>query len=247
MSKFSRAMLAGAVTLGLCGSALAATPVRVRGEIASVSGNSVVVHTYGGHNIGLMLEPHTHYVSVVPASLSHIKPGEFVGIGATGPRGKLTALEVVIFPASMRGTGEGHYAWSVPAAVADADRHHAGPSSTTGSTAGAPPVQGTMTNGTVTSAGSTPGAPPVQGTMTNGTVASQSGNSGGKELAVSYKGGKVNIMVPAGVPVVRLVVANRSIVASGAKVFAVGRHSGSGATLHAVIFAVGKNGLMPPM
>jgi len=45
---------------------------------------------------------------------SDIKPGSFIGTAATtGTDGKLTATEVVVFPESARGTGEGHYAWDL--------------------------------------------------------------------------------------------------------------------------------------
>lgn len=51
-------------------------------------------------------------VSAVKAiHLSEIKPGSFVGTAAsTGADGKLTAMEVLLFPEAARGTGEGHYA-----------------------------------------------------------------------------------------------------------------------------------------
>jgi hypothetical protein len=46
--------------------------------------------------------------------LQDIKPGSFVGTAAmTGTDGKLTATEVLVFPESARGTGEGHYAWDM--------------------------------------------------------------------------------------------------------------------------------------
>jgi hypothetical protein len=48
----------------------------------------------------------------------------------------------------MRGTGQGRNAWSVPAAVADADQRAVSASP------GAQPIQGTMTNGTVVGSGS---------------------------------------------------------------------------------------------
>lgn len=246
MRKLASLALSGAMIIGLCGGALASTRVRIRGEIAAVQGDALHITTYAGKKFGLTLGPHTRYVSVQPASLSDIKSGEFVGIGTTGSVSHLTALEVVIFPASMRGTGEGHYPWSVPAFVANADLHHNNGSATT-----APPVQGTMTNGTVVSANananSATTAPPVQGTMTNGTVASQSNATAGKELAVSYKGGEVEILVPSRAPVVRLAVATRSVVTPGAKAFAIAVPSSSSSELHAAIVAVGENGLMPPM
>jgi hypothetical protein len=51
---------------------------------------------------------------VVRASLADIKPGEFVGSTAMpGPDGTLKAVEVHIFPETMRGTGEGHRPWDL--------------------------------------------------------------------------------------------------------------------------------------
>ncbi len=46
---------------------------------------------------------------VEPIALSAIKPGAFVGIASL----KGEALEVLVFPEAMRGTGEGHYPWDL--------------------------------------------------------------------------------------------------------------------------------------
>ncbi|MGH7120317.1 MAG: hypothetical protein ACREFP_15235 [Acetobacteraceae bacterium] len=241
MQKALSVALAGLLVVGCSTAALAAAQrARVRGTIESINGDTLVIKTYGGNTTKLLLGPGTKFISVVPASLSDVKSGEFVGIGATGPENNIMALEVVIFPNSLRGTGEGHYSWSVPAAVAAADR---GESASL--PAGAPPVQGTMTNGTITTAAS---APPVQGTMTNGTVATSSAAQGGEALSVAYDHGKkVQITVPANAPVVRLVPAGRSILAAGAKTFAVATEGTAGGAAAANFVAVGKNGLMPPM
>lgn len=241
MGRLLGAILAGLMMVGYGSAATAAQHTRIRGEISSAHGNALVIKTYSGKTMDLRLDRHTRYVLVVPASLSNITSNEFVGIGATGPEAHLLALEVVIFPNSMRGTGEGHYAWSVPATVADADRHHNAAGSAT-----APPVQGTMTNGTVASVGAAQSAPPVQGTMTNGTVAHAAGTAGGKELTITYNNGKkVQILVPADAPVVRLQPAHRSVLKQGAKAFAVA--TGPTGKLTANVVAVGKNGMMPPM
>jgi len=238
-----RTLAVAGLLAALCNTTtLAAAPItRIRGTIESVKGDTLAIKTYAGTTANLVLAARTKYALVQAARLADIKSGDFVGIGATGPESKIVAMEVVIFPASMRGTGEGHYAWSVSAVVAAADRHESA-----GVPSGAPPVEGTMTNGTVTSA-SGGSAPPVTGTMTNGTVARNTGAAGGEELTVTYDHGrKVQILVPADAPVVRLVPAERSIVVSGAKAFAVATEAGSG-QLTANFVAVGKNGLMPPM
>jgi hypothetical protein len=245
MRSSSVAALASAAIIGLVAAAVAASePVRVRGEIQSVQGNTLNVRSYSGKPIELMLNSQTKYQAVVPAQLSDIKKGDFVGIGATGPENDLKALEVHIFPASMRGTGEGENPWSVPVAVANADRQ------TTGAMPGAPAVNGTMTNGTV-AGGSPEAAPPIAGTMTNGTVATSGGNVGGQKLAITYNGKQASISVPAGAPVVRLTSGHRSELTPGAKIFALASEGnaseGNGSTLTAKSIAVGKNGLMPPM
>lgn len=51
---------------------------------------------------------------MVKASLADIKQDLFVGVTAMPEAdGSLSALEVHIFPAPMRGTGEGHYSWDL--------------------------------------------------------------------------------------------------------------------------------------
>lgn len=226
--------IAGVAMLGMSVAALAAAPpTRVRGTIESIKGNTVTVHDYDGHAVAVMLQHGTHYAWIVRSSLAHIKPGDFIGTAATGPDSALVAQEVVIFPAAMRGAGEGHYPWSMPDAIARADA------------GGAPPRAGgteTMTNGTVTTAG------PVHGTMTNGTVSTAATAAGGKELTVTYdKGQKVQVMVPPTVPVVRFVPAHRSILKPGEKVFIVAVTPEGSTHLAANFVGVGKHGLTPPM
>jgi hypothetical protein len=51
---------------------------------------------------------------VVPTDLASIKPGSFIGTAAMKQAdGSLVALEVLVFPEAMRGTGEGHYPWDL--------------------------------------------------------------------------------------------------------------------------------------
>ena len=61
-----------------------------------------------------MLADNAVAVGVVKAALADIKPGSFVGIAAMPQSdGAQRALEVLIFPDAMRGTGEGHYPWDL--------------------------------------------------------------------------------------------------------------------------------------
>jgi hypothetical protein len=89
-------------------------PVRVRGTIDRVEGNIYVIRTKGGSELRLTLAENAPVSAVVKASLADAKVGTYVGI-ATLPQadGSQRALEVLIFPESMRGVGEGHYGWDL--------------------------------------------------------------------------------------------------------------------------------------
>lgn len=87
-------------------------PQRIRGVIEAFSGQTLVVKARNGESMTLAMAPDTRIGTVLKASLSDIKPGDFVGSAAVkGADGKLKALEVHIFPESMRGTGEGQHPW----------------------------------------------------------------------------------------------------------------------------------------
>ena len=71
-------------------------------------GSALAVHTRSGEDQTIHLGPKTRFVLVVPASLTDVKPGPFVGVAAApGEGNELKAMEVHIFPEAMRGTGEG--------------------------------------------------------------------------------------------------------------------------------------------
>src|SRR6201996_3111461 len=106
------------VTLTFAGVALAQTPAakpsRIRGEIVSLDGDVLKVHRRSGDTVSIELKSTVAVSAVKAMQLSDIKPGSFVGTAATtGTDGKLTATEVVVFPESARGSGEGHYAWDL--------------------------------------------------------------------------------------------------------------------------------------
>jgi hypothetical protein len=106
------------VTLTFAGVALAqapaAKPSRIRGEIVSLNGDTLMVHRRSGDTVSIDVKSTVAVSAVKAMQLSDIKPGSFVGTAATtGTDGKLTATEVVVFPEAARGTGEGHYAWDL--------------------------------------------------------------------------------------------------------------------------------------
>ncbi|RFU49490.1 hypothetical protein [Paraburkholderia sp. DHOC27] len=105
-------------TLAFAGAALAQTPAvkptRIRGDIVSLNGDTLTVHRRSGDTVTVDVKSTVGVSAVKSIQLADIKPGSFIGTAATtGTDGKLTATEVVVFPESARGTGEGHYAWDL--------------------------------------------------------------------------------------------------------------------------------------
>jgi hypothetical protein len=106
--------LAIAVAIPVVSQAQDAAPVRVRGTIERVEGDTFIVKSREGAELKVGLSDQPLIVAIVKASLSDIKSNSFVGVtGMPQPDGSQRALEVHIFPESMRGTGEGHYPWDL--------------------------------------------------------------------------------------------------------------------------------------
>ncbi len=89
-------------------------PTRVRGAIERLDGTELKVKSREGADVTLTLPESARTVAVARAQLSDIKPGSYVGTAAmVRPDGTLMALEVLIFPDTMRGAGEGHRPWDL--------------------------------------------------------------------------------------------------------------------------------------
>jgi hypothetical protein len=84
---------------------------RIRGEIESVAGNDLTVKTPDGKIVAVALDEGYRVTHITKASLSDIKPGDFVGTGALPDGDAWKAAEVHIFPKGSR-QGEGHRVWS---------------------------------------------------------------------------------------------------------------------------------------
>jgi hypothetical protein len=106
-----------AVSFGLICTALPASAqetVRIRGTIERIEGPVYVVKTRDGAELKLTVTDNPLFVVIVPSTMADIKQGMFVGsAGMMQPDGVQKAIEVHIFPESMRGTGEGHYDWDL--------------------------------------------------------------------------------------------------------------------------------------
>jgi hypothetical protein len=79
-----------------------------------MEGNVLTIRTLQGDTSKISLPEGMPLVAPKRMTIADIKPGSFIGTAAVpGPGGELQSLEVVVFPESMRGSGEGHYAWDL--------------------------------------------------------------------------------------------------------------------------------------
>src|ERR1051325_5048123 len=100
-------VLALGLALGFAAAPGSAAPMKVRGTISVINGDTIEVKQRDGSQAKVRLADDATVVSVASAKLSDIKPGSFIGTAATPKTdGTLQALEIHIFPESMRGTGE---------------------------------------------------------------------------------------------------------------------------------------------
>jgi hypothetical protein len=129
-------------------SATSATTM-IRGTVASVSGTTLAVQTDSGTTNVQLTQPVRVYERQ-PARMEDITPNTFVGVTTVKqPDGSNRATEIHIFPAELRGLGEG----SRP--MAPAASGGGTPSTMTNGAARAPETKSTMTNGNASSLGST--------------------------------------------------------------------------------------------
>ncbi|PRA48183.1 hypothetical protein CQ062_22480 [Ochrobactrum sp. MYb68] len=109
---------------GLSSAAVIAVPVHaeeakadrtnIRGSIVSYSGSTLKVKSREGATLDVMLADGWQVSSVATAAVTDIKPGDFVGIASLPKEnGGDGALEVLIFPPALKGTGEGSYGWDL--------------------------------------------------------------------------------------------------------------------------------------
>ena len=210
--------------------ALAATgtPERVRGTIMSATADSVTVDTNADKPLTVALTGNTAYLRVEKSNLGNIEKGSFIGTATKDIGGTQVALEVVIFPPSMRGTGEGHYAWDkIPDTTLSSGVL----------------TSSSMTNGNVAAVSTL--MPDVSSTMTNGDVAASKSQSGITHLVVTYKGGHEDVLVPPTAPIVTFRPGTQALLAHGKDVFIKATETGSDPVANTV--AVGVDGVKPPM
>jgi hypothetical protein len=74
----------------------------------------MTVNSRDGKKLEVTLNDPLAVATVKKVELSSIKDTDFIGTATrTGADGKLTAIEVLVFPEALRGTGEGFYPWDL--------------------------------------------------------------------------------------------------------------------------------------
>ena len=108
------ALLIATVSLGAVAQAPANTPVRVRGVVEKIDGQVLTVKSRTGEKMVIKLADGYTVMGIAKASIADIASGKYIGTTTLGERnGALVAVEVHIFPESMRGVGEGYHDWDL--------------------------------------------------------------------------------------------------------------------------------------
>ena len=90
-------------------------PTRVRGTIQSFDGQKLALATQTDGVVELAVSSMTGINGLEAKTIQDIGDNTFIGATAVKDKdGRWRATEIHIFPESMRGAGEGHYAWDLP-------------------------------------------------------------------------------------------------------------------------------------
>jgi hypothetical protein len=92
----------------------ASAPKRFRGTIERITAEKIVFKERSGETLEFKMAEKLSISEAYPESIQKIQANSYIGSAAVlAPDGRLTALEVLIFPEAARGTGEGHYPWDL--------------------------------------------------------------------------------------------------------------------------------------
>jgi hypothetical protein len=118
MKTIARRVLTGAALAAVLAASSAFAQqqtIRIRGPIQAVDGSILTVKAGEAGDLKVKLADNVAVFGVVKASLADIKPGAFIGVGATPQAdGSQRAIQIMIFADVQRGTGEGHRPWDRP-------------------------------------------------------------------------------------------------------------------------------------
>ena len=115
MSLSRRALIAATLLLPTATAWAQSAPIqRIRGTVIGFADATLTVATREGPSLSIALPGTLTPSSLKRLSMADIKPNSFIAtVAAPDAAGNLQASYVMIFPESMRGTGEGHYDWDL--------------------------------------------------------------------------------------------------------------------------------------
>ena len=106
-------LLAGALALSALPAAAQDAVQHVRGKVASLTADAVVIRLKTGTPITVKLAPTWHVAAMKTVTMDAIKPGSFIGTTTMEKAdGTGRSLEVHVFPPGVK-MGAGHYAWDL--------------------------------------------------------------------------------------------------------------------------------------
>ena len=90
------------------------TPTRIRGTVEKLDGQTLTVKSREGPELTIVLAPDFAVSYLVKKGLGDIKAGDYVATTSMkGTDGKNHAVELRIFPESLRGVAEGQFPWDL--------------------------------------------------------------------------------------------------------------------------------------
>jgi len=111
---FKDIFIAGVIIVASAAGGLAQQPasVRVAGTVENFDGRVLAVKSEKLGEVKVNLTADATVFGVTEATIADIKPGAYIGVGATPqPDGSQRALQVTILAESQRGLSEGHRPW----------------------------------------------------------------------------------------------------------------------------------------
>ena len=108
----ARIAFASAILALAGGSAWAQQSTRIAGTVASFDGWVLTIKSAKLGEVKINLTDNVAVFGVTKATLADIKPGAFIGVGATPQSdGSQRAIRMTVFAEVQRGQGEGHRPW----------------------------------------------------------------------------------------------------------------------------------------
>ena len=109
---FAAAALAFAASMAFAQAPPGGPPVRVRGTVDKVDGNTVMLKLTNGQDATMKTSDNTRVGGLVKITIADVNIGNYVGVSSMPQTdGSLKAISIHIFPDAQRGVQEGHGPW----------------------------------------------------------------------------------------------------------------------------------------